>query len=122
MVYILVANKAFKYKSGRKSYIIYIGTTGRGGRRPATSAIEKAAEAFADLRGVNEISVHIASCKGRKAMKTWEHLEPALLATFRDLHYGLPRYNKRKGSIAHSEDISLFRVTALKKLILRFSQ
>ena len=42
MVYLLVANKSFKYDSGERSHIIYIGTTGKGGRRPATSAIDKA--------------------------------------------------------------------------------
>ena|SRR5579862_7571966 len=122
MVYVLVANRPFKYKSGRSSQIIYIGTTGKGGNRPAVSAIQKANEAFGELRGVKEIRVHIATCKGRKAMRTWEHLESALLATFRDLHYELPRYNKRKGSVAHTEDIFLFRVKALKKIILQFAR
>lgn len=121
MVYVLAANKAFKYKSGRKSHVIYIGTTGKGGNRPATSAIQKASEAFSELRGVKEIRVHIATSKGRKAMKTWEHLESALLATFRDLHYELPKYNKRKGSVAHTEDINLFRLKALKAIILQFA-
>ncbi len=64
----------FKYKSGERSHIVYIGTTGKGGRRPATSASEKASEAFYELRGVKEIRVHIATCKGRKRVKTWEHL------------------------------------------------
>jgi hypothetical protein len=121
MVYILVANKSYKYNSGRRSHIIYIGTTGKGAHRPATSAVDKASEAFSELRGVKEIRVHIASCRGRKAMKTWEHLESALLATFRELHWELPKYNKRKGSVDHTEDIRLFRLKALQKLLLQFS-
>jgi len=121
MVYILVANKPFKYDSGKRSHIIYIGTTGKGGNRPATSAIEKASEAFSELRGVNEIKVHIATSKSRKAVRTWEHLESALLATFRELHWELPKYNKKKGSIANTDDISLFRNRALRKMILQFS-
>ena len=44
-----------------------------------------------------------------------------MLATFRDLHYELPIYNKKKGSVDHSEDIRLFRLKALQKLILQFS-
>ena len=79
MVYILVANKPHKYNSGRRSRIIYIGTTGGGARRPATSAVDKASSAFSDLRGVKKIDVHIATCRGRKRMKTWEHLESARL-------------------------------------------
>ncbi len=122
MVYILVANKSYKYDSGRGSRIIYIGTTGKGAHRPATSAVDKASEAFSELRGVKEIRVHIASCRGRKAMKTWEHLESALLATFRELHWELPKYNKRKGSVDRTEDIRLFRLKALQKLIRQFSE
>jgi hypothetical protein len=120
MVYILVANKSYKYKSGKRSHVIYIGTTGKGARRPAASAIDKASEAFAELHGVKEIGVHIASCRGRKAMKTWEHLESALLATFRDMHYELPKYNKRKGSGIYKED-RLFRRKALENVIHQFS-
>ncbi len=121
MVYILVANKSFKYASGQRSNIIYIGTTGKGGRRPATSAMDKASEAFYELRGVKEIRVHIATCKARKAVRTWEHLESALLAMFRQIHFELPKYNRRKGSIANTDDIDLFSGKALKKLILNFA-
>ncbi len=121
MVYILAANVSFKYKSGARSHIIYIGTTGKGGRRPATSATDKASEAFYELRGVKEIRVHIATCKGRKRVKTWENLESALLAMFRQIHWGLPKYNKRKGSIANTKDIKLFSRKALEKLILEFA-
>ena len=121
MVYLLVANKSFKYDSGERSHIIYIGTTGKGGRRPATSAIDKASEAFGELRGVKEIKVHIATCKGRRAVRTWEHLESALLAMFRQIHFELPKYNRRKGSIANTDDIDLFSVKALKKMLLKFA-
>ncbi len=121
MVYILVSNKPYKYPSGRRSRIIYIGTTGEGGRRPAASAMEKATEAFSELHGVKKIEVHIATCRGRRRIKTWEHLESALLATFRALHFKLPTYNKKKGSVIFVEDITLFRQQALHKLILQFA-
>lgn len=121
MVYILVANKSYTYKSGRRSRIIYIGTTGKGAVRPANSAVSKASQAFGKLRGVKTIEVHIATCRGRKRMKTWQHLESALLATFMGLHFELPVYNKKKGSIRFAEDISLFRPTSLQKLISRFA-
>ena len=121
MVYLLIANKSYKYDSGRRSHVIYIGTTGKGAHRPATSAIDKASEAFGELRGVKNIGVHIASCRGRKRVKTWEQLESALLAIFRDLHYELPKYNRRKGSVDHTEDIRHFRVKALQNLILQFA-
>ena len=119
MVYFLVANKSYKYKSGKKSHVIYIGTTGKGIQRPATSAVDKASEAFSELRGVKEIKVHIAGCQARKAMRTWEYLESALLAVFRDTHYELPKYNKQKGN---EKDIRVFRRSALQKVIDQFGE
>jgi len=70
---------------------------------------------------VKEIKVHIATCKGRRAVRTWEHLESALLAMFRQIHFELPKYNRRKGSIANTDDIDLFSVKALKKMLLKFA-
>jgi hypothetical protein len=119
MVYILVANKTYKYKNGR-SPIVYIGTTGKGAGRPATSAVDKASEAFADLHGVKRIEVYIVTCSRRKAMKTWLHLESALLYTFRNLYFELPTYNKKKGSAKHTKD-RFFRRSALENVILQFA-
>ncbi|HXZ13303.1 MAG TPA: hypothetical protein VEG64_13020 [Candidatus Sulfotelmatobacter sp.] len=121
MVYILLSNRSHKYRSGKRSRIIYIGTTRKGGRRPATSAVEKASDAFNELHGVKEIEVQIASCRGRKRMETWKYLESALLAMFRELHFELPKYNKKKGSFRDTDEIKLFRRAALKKLILEFA-
>lgn len=42
LAYMLVANKIFKYPSGDRTHILYIGTTRKGARRPAASAVEKA--------------------------------------------------------------------------------
>lgn len=121
MVYLLVANKSYKYPSGRRSRIIYIGTTGNGAHRPATSAVDKASEAFGELRGLKRIEVHVATCRGRKRMRTWEHLESALIATFRALHFKLPIYNKKRGAVLYMEDIKFFRQKALQNLILQFA-
>jgi hypothetical protein len=121
MVYILVADRAFKYSNGnRRSRIIYIGTTGKGARRPATSAVDKASEAFSELRGVRKIEVHIATCGGRQAVKTWRHLESSLLAVFRDRYWDLPKYNKKKGSVRYVEDVDMFRPKALQEILRRF--
>jgi hypothetical protein len=119
MVYILVANKSYKYRSGLRSHIIYIGTTGGGAERPAISAVNKASLAFGKLRGVKTIEVYIVTCRGRKAMKTWLHLESGLLEAFRDLHYALPPYNKKKGRKFVRDKV--FRQPALEKMISQFS-
>src|SRR5438309_8270671 len=105
LVYLLLANKPYKLLNGnRRSRIIYIGTTGHGAGRPATSAVNKASEAF-ELRGVRAIEVHFVTCGSRKAVKTWLHLEASLLALFRARHFDLPVYNKKKGSVHYAEDV-----------------
>jgi len=119
MVYILAADRAQSYKNGR-SFVVYIGTTGKGAKRPAASAVDKASQAFGVLHGVKTIRVHTVTCNSRKAMKTWLHLESALLSTFRNLYFELPTYNRKGGLRKHAQD-RLFRRSALEKLILRFA-
>lgn len=119
MVYILTAKKPLKYPNGR-SRIIYIGTTGKGTQRPATSAVDKASEAFGEIRGVREIETYIVTSGGRRNVRTWEQLEPSLLAIFLGRFHHLPYYNKKRGSIRYAEDIILFKRKTLEKIILRF--
>src|ERR1700730_18840945 len=122
MVYILTAKKPQKYPYGR-SRIIYIGTTGKGTRRPATSAVNKASEAFGKLRGVREIEAYIVTSGTRKGQsRTWEHLESSLLAVFVGRYHRLPWYNKKRGSIRYAEDVTLFKRKALEQIILRFTR
>lgn len=112
MVYILAANKSHKYENGR-SRILYIGTTKKGGNRPAASAVNKASEAFYKLRGVRTIDVHIVTCAPRRAMQTWKRLESALLDVFRNKYFELPRYNKVRPTTREG----LFNTDALEKII-----
>ena len=119
MVYILTAKKPQKYPYGR-SRIIYIGTTGKGTQRPAVSAVNKASEAFGELRGVREIETYIVTCGGIRSVPTWEHLESSLLAIFVGRYHHLPWYNKKRGSIRYAEDVTLFKRKALEQIILKF--
>jgi hypothetical protein len=73
----------------------------RGTRRPATSAVDKASEAFS-LRGVKEIKVYIATCGGRKAVKTWLHLEASLLAVFQDRYWAIGDFQNTTRKSAQS--------------------
>jgi hypothetical protein len=117
MVYILAANKYFKYRNGR-SRIIYIGTTKKGAGRPAASAVDKASQAFGTLRGVKTIEVHITTCRPRRHLKTWKYLEAALLDTFWNRYHELPKYNK----VRPKPRAGLFVTNALAKLIDRFDR
>ncbi len=62
-----------------------------------------------------QLEVHIATCRGRKATKTWKHLESALLVAFMELHFELPTYNKKKDSVKYTEDIRFFRPETLRR-------
>lgn len=117
MVYILAANKYFKYLNGR-SRIIYIGTTKRGASRPAASAVNKASQAFGKLHGVRTIEVYLATCRPRRAMQTWRHLESSLIETFWNRYFELPKYNKMR---PRPKD-GLFRYKALMKIIGQFDR
>jgi hypothetical protein len=98
LVYILVGDKPFKYYSGKRSYIIYIGTTAVGAGRPAASAAKKASELFFETHGLKQIGVFVVNCGGRRAVRTWRLLESALLTAFKDIYYDLPLKNKRRES------------------------
>jgi hypothetical protein len=115
MVYILATNKSHKYRNGR-SKILYIGTTKKGAGRPAASAVNKASEAFYNLRGVKTIEVHLVTCAPRRAMQTWRRLESALLDIFRSKYFQLPKYNKVRPTTKEG----LFSTKALTKIIDRF--
>lgn len=115
MVYILAANKSHKYGNGR-SRILYIGTTKKGGNRPAASAVNKASEAFYKVHGVKRIDVHIVTCAPRRSMQTWKRLESALLDVFRNKYFELPKYNKVRPTARKG----LFNTDALDKIISEF--
>lgn len=116
MVYILATPQSHKYRSGFRSRIIYIGTTGKGAGRPAASAVNKASQAFGELRGVKTIEVHIATCGGRPAVKTWKELESSLIDAFWKRYFELPLYNKAKPKVRKE----LFKRRALEGLIEQF--
>ena len=119
MVYILLAGeKYYRYRSGRRSNIIYIGTTGKGAGRPAASAVNKASQVFYKLHGVKTIEVYVVTSAGRKAMPTWKYLEAGLIHAFEDLHYQLPKFNKKRP--AYVED-RIFKQKALENLIGHFA-
>jgi len=115
----LVTNRPFKYPNGR-SHVIYIGTTGNGASRPAASAVSKATEMFGEMHGVKQIDVHVVTCGGRNAVRTWQILESALLTAFRDIYFELPLKNKKR---ERKVDVDrYFNEKNLKSFIRRFEQ
>jgi hypothetical protein len=72
-----------------------------------------------DLHAEDSSAQFSAQC-GRKAVRTWEHLESSLLAIFLGRYLELPEYNKKRGSIRYAEDVTLFKRKTLEQILLRF--
>jgi hypothetical protein len=123
-VYILLAERPLKYPNGW-SRIVYIGTTKRSRNNPTASALDKANEALMVLPRIGEVAMHVLNYERRKGMRTWEHLENSLLATFLACYGKLPKlnkkYNKRKSFRRQPENTLLFRQDKLEKMLLRLA-
>jgi hypothetical protein len=122
LVYVLVANKKFRYPSGRRTHVLYIGTTGKGAKRPAASAVEKAMSIFGDVHGVKQIGVYLLNSGSRQSVRTWQKLESALLAVFWQTYFALPRENKKRGEYIKEEDIRYFRRENLLRILRAFEE
>src|SRR5688572_8193126 len=81
LVYVLTADKKFRYPHGR-SAVAYIGTTKRGIQRVASNAARKSEDVLS-FRGVRKITARIVTCAPRRNVKTWRKLERAMLLAFR---------------------------------------
>ncbi len=120
LVYLAVANKPIRYRFGRRSRIVYIGTTKAGASRIAASAAAKASQMLA-LHGVRELEFQVVTCKARRNVKTWTKLERALLLTFRSEFGEIPRCNKQGARIKWTDELKYFTEGRLKAIIDRFS-
>ncbi len=120
LVYIAVANKTLKYRSGEKSKIVYIGMTRKGVDRISQSAASKAKDVLQD-HGIQELKFYVVTCKGKKAVKTWEKLEEGLIAAFVRRHWERPICNN-KGNKNWNEALKHFTKNALEKVIEVYSR
>ncbi len=120
LVYVLIANKKFRYPHGRRSTIAYIGTTKKGVARVAGSAAERAQEILS-LHGVKKVTARIITCSPRRKVKTWIKLERALLLEFRSAYGGVPKCNSHGKNIMETDEFSYFSRDAMRKLIQKLA-
>jgi hypothetical protein len=116
LVYVLIANKKYRYLNG-KSSVAYIGTTKKGIRRVASSAAYHAEEILGEY-GVTKIVARIVTCKPRPKVKTWVKLERAMLLAFRAQYGKVPVYNRQGHKIRETDEYDYFSREAVRKLIL----
>lgn len=96
LVYVLVANRKYKYPDAR-SKIVYIGMTGAGVRRIANSVAHRAADVL-ELKGFSSFSAHVVHYKApsKYSEALWKKrptllLERALLIAFQE-KFGRPPF------------------------------
>jgi len=116
LVYVLIANKKFRYLNG-KSSIAYIGTTKKGIRRVASSVASRAEDILGEY-GVKKITARIVTCSPRRNVETWVKLERAMLLAFRAQYGKVPVYNFQGQKIKETDEYDYFARELVRKLIL----
>jgi hypothetical protein len=118
LVYIICTPRPHRYPSGR-SRIIYIGTTGKGVHRVASSMSHKAIE-FLVNRGVKSLDVHVVTCLPRPGIRAWLCLERDLLITFK-LEFGsVPLGNSSGKNFVPDRLSQLFQYRRMVKVVNLF--
>lgn len=122
LVYVLVANRKYKYPNGR-SRIVYIGMTESGVHRVANSVAQRA-EKILSVKGTSSFSAHIVHYQppSRPSAKIWKKrpvllLERALIISFQDTFGTPPLCNKTgqrmRASFGEFERFSRQRIETL---------
>ena len=118
-VYVICAEKKLRYPWG-KSRIGYIGTTKRGARRIASSAVWKGEHLLLGY-GIKHLNVRIIRCRGRRAVETWRKLERALLLKFRERYGKIPLANKAGGRMSWDDEHKYFKSSRLEDILRQLS-
>jgi hypothetical protein len=119
LVYVARANKKIRYPWGR-SKIAYIGTTKKGARRIASSAVWKGADLLFQY-GIKHLELHVVLCAKQPGVESWKKLERALLIRFRELHGTIPKGNNQGQKIRWKDERQYFSQDRLDKIIEELS-
>lgn len=120
LVYIARANKKIRYPWGR-SCIAYIGTTKKGARRIATSAVWKGADILFEY-GMKHLDLIIVLCARRQGVETWRKLERALIIRFRERFGAVPKGNNQGKKMHWCDELDYFRTKRLDIILDELSQ
>ena len=115
LVYVIQANKRFRYKKG-KSRIAYIGSTKNGANRIAPSAANRA-DLLLNEHGVHELEIRVVTCNPRQKVKTWRKLERALLLGFKEKYGEIPMCNSQGKNMIKDDEFEYFRQQRIKVLL-----
>ena len=122
LVYIGVANKKIKYSEfGKKSHIVYIGTTKKGSDRMLGSASHQGKKILCK-HGIKELKFFVVTCTKLQKVKTWHKLERALLITFRSMFGTVPQCNNQGNKMRWTDERDYFTEDRLKTVIKQLSE
>lgn len=113
-VYVFVANRPRRYHHGN-SRIVYIGTTRKGLRRLADSLFDRSGSIFG--WGVHSFEAFLLTCRPRQRVKTWIHLERAMLCAFKEKFGELPSANAAVDKLTERNCFDFFSRTRVNELI-----
>jgi hypothetical protein len=116
-VYVFVANRPHRYKSGTdgKSRIVYIGTTRKGLRRLVDSVFDRSTKIFG--WGTHSFDAYILTCKRRNRVRMWLKLERALLLAFRERYGRVPKANADVKKMTGADAFKYFSRARIDALI-----
>ncbi len=106
LVYVFLCDKKLSYEDG-KSRIAYIGTTGSGVWRIASSAAGCASTILSE-RGVKKFEARIVTCARRQRIKSWRKLERAMLLTFKERFGKVPICNSHGKAMKETDEFDYF--------------
>ncbi len=115
LVYVICSNKRLKYPWG-KSRIAYIGTTKKGAKRIASSAVWKGEDLLYQY-GIKHLECHIVTCGKIQGAETWKKLERALILRFRERFGATPRANNTGKKCLWRDEKKYFSEQKLDKVI-----
>jgi len=115
LVYVMVADKKFKYPNER-SRIVYIGTTKNGVFRVTNSIAERAEDILLE-HGVESFDVRIVTCHARQRVKMWHRLEQAMLVIFREINGASPLCNADTAGVNEGNVFDLFSRARVRRIL-----
>jgi hypothetical protein len=124
LVYIALANKPIRYRArGKKSRIVYIGTTEKGINRIAGSAAHRGRELLTQW-GIHQLSFYVVQIpRGRRGVRaSWEKLERALIQGFKDRFWEAPLLNKQGKNADWEQYYRYFPRDQVYRLIENYSE
>lgn len=117
LVYVVLASKKLRYPEG-KSRVAYVGTTGAGIARVASSVAYRSGEVLA-LHGITGAKVSILTCSTRRGVSgrlSARRLERAFLLLFREEFGDVPRFNVQGKGIKEKDEFEFFSESRVRDI------